>query len=120
MAAGKQWLAGLQDRDALVILELMYIEHGMACRAPPQIYGPDFVYQDFYPFVQRRYFDRVLCLPYQYRRDQRLYADIYARSWPALNDYPFNSIGRPGDVLILFEKLWSPRRIRRKLRLMYG
>ncbi len=120
VAAGEQWLAGLEHIDAMVILDLLQLEHGMACRVPPQIYGPDFVYQDFYPFMQRRYFDLVMCLPYDYRRGERLYGDIYARSWPALNDYPFNSIGRTGDVLILFNKLWDLQRIRRKLRQLRG
>ncbi|MCZ6771375.1 MAG: hypothetical protein O7G83_05240, partial [Proteobacteria bacterium] len=116
ITAAKSWIKGMAGYDKLTILDVAFVDVPMPGRVSAQLYGPSFTYQDFHPLTQSRIFDRILTLPIDYRRANRLYRDIIARTWPEMNDYPVNSVGLWGDARYKFMKVWNHRRIRRRIR----
>lgn len=71
--AMKEWLAELNaPRNDL--MELLYLEHRMACWAAPQFYG--FFNLPIVPFAHRSFVDTMLSLPIDYKRSDEGAMDI--------------------------------------------
>jgi hypothetical protein len=116
LEAAKRWLQSVDQFDLFTKLDLAYIELRLGCWGAPPPFGPDFVYRDFCPFIQRAVFEPMLALPHEFRRKQKLASEIIAREWPDLLRFPFNRLPGLGHYASLARKMTDPARIRRKLR----
>jgi hypothetical protein len=86
----RAWLDGIPTENALEILDLFMIEQDMGGWASVIQYAecdPGFA---IFPLCHRRIVERMLGLPVAYRRAGQLPADIIAREWPALLEWPVN------------------------------
>jgi hypothetical protein len=86
----EEWLSGLAHLNALQILDLLYIEQRLSCWAGPQHYGNQHNLFEAVPLSSRRAFTAMMRLPYRYRFEQRLAADVCRAAWPELLELPFN------------------------------
>jgi hypothetical protein len=84
------WLERLPTADLQEKLDLLYIEQRLGCWAGPSMYGPQQARFVAYPFNSRRIFEKMLSLPEDYRRQERLPKDLIRLKWPELLEFPFN------------------------------
>ena len=88
--AGERWLAELPIRDALLTLDLFYLEQRVACYSSPSRYGYVSAAVMMYPLAHRASIEAMLRLPADYKRREQLHKDIIAREWPELLSVPLN------------------------------
>lgn len=91
VAAVDAWLAPLRGLPLPFVLDLAYLELRVGCWSGPQGYGSDPYADLVVPLAHARIFELMLGLPPEYRREERLAADVCARQWPELLDLPFNA-----------------------------
>jgi len=84
------WLDTLPTENLLERLDLFYLEQRLGCWAGPSMYGPPGSRFVAYPFNSRQIYELMLSLPVEYRRQQRLPADLIRCRWPELLEFPFN------------------------------
>jgi hypothetical protein len=84
------WMNRLPASDLLEQLDLFAIEQRLGCWAGPSMYGPTRARFVTYPFNSRRIFEKMLSLPHNYRREERLPKDLIRLKWPELLEFPFN------------------------------
>ncbi len=90
IAAMSDWLEGVPDTNALNILDLAYIEQRLGCWGGPQTYGQIKYADHLYPICCREIIEAMLCLPEEYKRQSRLFSDVFRLEWPDLLDMPIN------------------------------
>jgi hypothetical protein len=88
----ERWLAGLSGFDAFTLIDLNYLESGIAPWAGPWAYAeyfdPGFT---IFPMCHREIVDTFLALPEIDRRGDSFQRAIIGQQWPELLDWGFNS-----------------------------
>lgn len=110
------WLKGLPTDNALEILDFAYVEQRMAPWSGAQFCCDPTLIRTA-PLMTRRGVDLLLSLPPEWKRTNRLFAEIIKANWPELEKYPYNSLGFWSDT---FNKavraIENPNIILKKLR----
>ena len=88
--AGEKWLAELPFNDALLTLDVFYLEQRVACYSSPSRYGYTSPAVMIYPLAHRASIEAMLRLPPDYKRREQLHRDIIAQEWPELLSVPIN------------------------------
>jgi hypothetical protein len=92
-APAQAWLNSVPTSNTFFLLDLLYVEQRLGCWGGPQIYGGDqrnITMIQLLPLAHRAIFEAMFALPVDYRRDQRLAADICRTLWPELATLPYN------------------------------
>jgi len=122
-AAVAKWLEGAAKAaggDALLVLDLAYLELRMGAWAGAQSYAAAWS-QDIHPLSSRESFAAMLSLPPDWRRGNRLILDGIRMAWPELLELPFNRYGDWRDqARVLGRAARNPRLILKKLRKRFG
>lgn len=88
---GADWLAEAPELGSLDLIDLFYLENRHGVWGGPLTFGyPETFEAVLYPFAHREVFELVFSLPIEYRRADRLRADLIAARWPELTAYPVN------------------------------
>ena len=87
----ERWLAEIEHLDAYAVLDLAYQEHRLGRWGGPQHLGKPSNVDHYCPFMYRPVVDLLYELPVDVRRNDELAERIVERTWPELNDYPYNS-----------------------------
>ena len=112
----QQWIENLPDVHFFTVLDLAYIELRLGCWGSPQIYGNQKFGNHVYPFSDRRIIKAMLQLPASYKMEQQLTVDLISKTWPELNDYPFNTFKGLHKIKSYIEKAYHlPNYVRRKI-----
>jgi hypothetical protein len=120
IAALDAWLAGLAGRGTREILDLAYLEHRMGPWSGAQ-FPSDPTLVRFAPLLTRPGVVAMMSLPADWKRGEGMSAAVLRQTWPELNRYPFNTLGRLRDTLAKGRKvLRDPTAILRKLRKRFG
>lgn len=103
------WLWDAPDVSPEARLDLLYIEQRLGAWASPQLYGTAPFAVNVMPLASRAAFTAMLSLPHDYRRRQRLAADLVEAGWPDIAGLPFGRVpgirGRLADVRGLAERI---------------
>lgn len=120
IAALDQWLAGLDGRSTLEILDLAYIEQRMGPWGGAQ-FPSDPTLVRFAPLLTRAGVRAMMRLPEEWKRAEGMSEAVLEATWPELARYPFNTLGPWRDRLGKLKKaLRDPGVIVRKLRKRFG
>lgn len=116
LAAVKEWLHPLHHYDALVKLDLAYMELRMSCWGFADSYAlPKQL--EIHPLVSRRIYCAMLALPADMRRNNGMTWSCIKREWPELLTLPINRYGDLRDrVAPIHRAIANPRRAMRKIR----
>lgn len=92
LARAERWLEGVDESDALRVLDLAYIEKALAAWAGVWVYaeyfGPGFT---IFPMCHSEVTALIMGLPDDVRRDETFNRTVIAQRWPELLDVPVNS-----------------------------
>lgn len=116
VAAVEEWLRPLEHYDALVKLDLAYMELRMSCWGFADSYAlPRQL--EVHPLVSRRIYCAMLALPADVRRNNGMTSLCIEREWPELLTVPINRYGDVRDRIVpLHRAIVNPRRAMRKIR----
>jgi hypothetical protein len=116
LAAVKEWLHPLEHYDALVKLDLAYMELRMSCWGFADSYAlPKQL--EIHPLISRRIYCAMLSLPANMRRNNGMTLLCIKREWPELLSLPINRYGDLRDrVAPIRRAIANPRRAMRKIR----
>ena len=110
------WLDSIPSPSALDVLDLAYIESRVAAWGSAQ-FCCDPTLVRFAPLLTRRGVELMLGLPDDWKRGELMSSEIVRQSWPALEAYPYNSLGRLRDTWSKLQRvLMEPGVVIRKLR----
>ncbi|WP_394155611.1 hypothetical protein [Loktanella salsilacus] len=114
------WLDGLQGVDSLTVLDLAYQEHRDGAWYAAQFCSdPGLVRQA--PLLTMRSADLMMQLPPDWKRSHRLSQAVVARQWPALEQFPYNSLGYLRDRIMKLRRVMAdPQIVLKKLRKLRG
>lgn len=113
-----RWLAVLQDRDCLRVLDLAYHEHRNGAWYAVQLCC-DPTLERVAPLLTTRTVDLMMQLPPEWKRANRLSHEVVARQWPELAKFPYNSLGVLQDPFVKMQRVVAdPRVIVKKMRKM--
>jgi len=88
--AASDWLNGLQTFDGFEKLDLFILEQRYGGWAGPAMYGAYQARFVTYPYNSRRIYEKMLSMPQDYRRSERLPLDLIRLKWPELLEIPIN------------------------------
>ncbi len=112
----ESWRAELAINDALLLLDIAYIELRMSSWAYAQAYTNPRV-EAHHPLTSRRVFEAMVTLPTQLRRADGMIVSIIRDQWPELLDIPINKYGDWRDRFAKVQKIFrQPRRAFNKVR----
>jgi hypothetical protein len=116
LAAVKEWLHPLDHYDALIKLDLAYMELRMSCWGFADSYAlPKQL--EIHPLISRRIYRAMLALPAEMRRNNGMTLSCIKREWPELLTLPINRYGDLRDrVDPIHRAIANPRRAMRKIR----
>jgi hypothetical protein len=116
LAAVKEWLHPLDHYDALVKLDLAYMELRMSCWGFADSYAlPKQL--EIHPLISRRIYCAMLSLPADMRKNNGMTLACIEREWPALLTLPINKYGDLRDTVIpIRQAIANPRSAMRKIR----
>lgn len=116
LVAVKEWLDPLDHYDALVKLDLAYMELRMSCWGFADSYAlPKQL--EIHPLISRRIYCAMLSLPAGMRRNNGMTIACIEREWPELLALPINRYGDLRDRVIPIRRaIANPRRAMRKIR----
>jgi hypothetical protein len=113
------WRAALAVPDALLLLDLAYLELRMSSWAYAQAYANPRI-ETHHPLTSRRAFVAMLSLPPEMRQDNGMIRGCIGRSWPELLDTPINRYGDWRDRFATLRKaIHQPTRAIRKARQLF-
>jgi len=116
----QDWLDNLQCQNAFVALDLLYMEHRIAPWSSVQFTGDPTLVRHA-PMFCYRTVALMQALPQDWKRQNKLAPAIIAKLWPALADYPYNSLGPLRDFWVKIRRvLDDPRLVLKKLRQKQG
>lgn len=115
-----RWLDDVPTDNALEILDLAYIEQRMCPWSSAQFYSdPTLVRQA--PLFTRDIADAMLSLPGEWKRGKLMSRASIRRTWPELERFPFNSLGKIRSAVAKLQRVaGEPRLILRFLRKRMG
>jgi len=116
LAEVREWLQPLDHYDALVKLDLAYMELRMSCWGFADSYAlPKQL--EIHPLVSRQIYCAMLSLPAEMRRNNGMILSCIKREWPELLILPINRYGDLRDsVNPIRRAIANPRRALRKIR----
>lgn len=119
-----EWLPGVAGLDALLVLDLAYLELRMGAWGFALSYCVPRPVKAF-PLVSRASFAAMLSLPPEWRRmagkTNRMITETIAQGWPELLEVPMNRYGDWRDRLTLLTRLLrQPHLAAKKLRKRFG
>lgn len=120
-AALQDWLDALPDMsDARDILDLAYIEQRFGPWAMAQ-FCADPTLERFSPMITYDSIQLMRDLPHEWKVQDRLNEAIVDRAWPALNAYPYNTLGPWKDQWIRLQRVAAnPNILTKKVRQWRG
>ena len=92
-----RWLTEVKGFNAPTVLDLAYQEHRLGCWGGPQHLGLPTDIEYICPFLTPRMIRLMHRLPTEVRKRDVLPSQIVDRTWPDLNEYPYNSFGGHGE-----------------------
>lgn len=97
-----QWLETLPISNAIIAMDLLYVEQRLGCWAGPREYGVPCIPFLLYPFCHRRIIEALVRLPKAAKANKMVEERLIRREWPDLLALPFNT---PTGVRGLFQRI---------------
>ncbi len=91
MTRAERWLEAMPSRDALMILDMLFIEQRGGCWAGTIEYAEDgYSLRRLPPLCNEEIVRTLFRLPEAYRQEMVFERDLIAARWPELLEFPFN------------------------------
>lgn len=113
----KDWLATLPSGlDIFTILDLAYLELRMSAWAYAQSYAQDSICPHISPMISYKNYKSMFNVAPEKKKAGYILKQGISDGWPELMKYPINHYGGWKDVVVLVNKLLSPKRVISKVR----